>query len=90
MSLEQLGTIIQDMMLTTLLVSAPALLVSLVVGLVIGLVQSVIQVQEATLTFVPKLAAIALVLVMGGGWMMETMTDHMQELLARAPELIRQ
>ena len=71
-------------------IAGPILGVSLVVGLVIGLVQSVIQVQEATLTFVPKLAAIALVLVMGGGWMMETMTDHMQELLARAPELIRQ
>ncbi len=71
-------------------IAGPILGVSLVVGLVIGLVQSVIQVQEATLTFVPKLAAIALVLVMGGGWMMETMTDHMEELLARAPELIRQ
>lgn len=71
-------------------IAGPILGVSLVVGLVIGLVQSVIQVQEATLTFVPKLAAIALVLAMGGGWMMETMTDHMQELLARAPELIRQ
>lgn len=71
-------------------IAGPILGVSLAVGLVVGLVQSVIQVQEATLTFVPKLAAIALVLVMGGGWMMETMTDHMQELLARAPELIRQ
>lgn len=71
-------------------IAGPILGVSLVVGLVIGLVQSVIQVQEATLTFVPKLAAIALVLVMGGGWMMETMTDHMEELLARAPELVRQ
>lgn len=75
---------------TATAIAGPILGVSLVVGLVIGLVQSVIQVQEATLTFVPKLAAIALVLVLSGSWMMETMTDHMQELLARAPELIRQ
>ena len=70
--------------------AGPILGVSLAVGLVVGLLQSVVQIQEPTLTFVPKLAAIALVLIMGGSWMMNVMTDHVEELLARAPELIRQ
>ena len=52
-----------------LLVSAPALLVSLAIGLVIGLLQAVTQVQEQTLAFVPKLAAVAAVLALAGGWM---------------------
>jgi flagellar biosynthetic protein FliQ len=52
-----------------LLVSAPALLVSLAIGLAIGLLQAVTQVQEQTLAFVPKLAAVALSLAVAGGWM---------------------
>ena len=75
---------------TSAQVAGPILGVSLVVGLVVGLFQSVVQIQEPTLTFVPKLAAIAVVLIMAGSWMMNVMTDHVEELLARAPELIRQ
>ena len=52
-----------------LLVSAPALAVSLLVGLAIGLLQAVTQVQEQTLSFVPKLVAVGLALAVGGGWM---------------------
>jgi flagellar biosynthetic protein FliQ len=68
---------------------APILGVSLAIGVVIGLAQSVIQVQEPTLTFVPKLVGIAVVLVLSGSWMMTMMTEHFQELLGMAPELIR-
>ena len=52
-----------------LLVSAPALVVSLLVGLLVALGQAVTQVQEQTLAFVPKLVAVALALALGGGWM---------------------
>ena len=52
-----------------LLVSAPALLVAMLVGLVVALFQAVTQVQEQTLSFVPKMAAVALTLVLMGGWM---------------------
>lgn len=52
-----------------LLVSAPALLVSLTVGLLLGFVQAVTQVQEQTLAFVPKLVAVGLTLAVAGGWM---------------------
>jgi len=70
-------------------VVGPILAVSLAIGVVVGLFQSVIQVQEPTLTFVPKLAGIAGVLVLGGSWMMTLMIEHFQEVLAMAPDLIR-
>lgn len=70
-------------------IAGPILAVSLAIGLVVGLIQSVIQVQEPTLTFVPKLVGIAVVLSLGGSWMMALMTEHVHDLLNRAPELIR-
>jgi flagellar biosynthesis protein FliQ len=69
--------------------SAPILIVSLVVGTVIGLFQAVVQVQEPTLTFVPKVAAIGATLALTGGWMMSVMTDYFGELMTMAPDLIR-
>lgn len=81
--------IVSQMLWTAGLIVGPILAVSLIIGLVIGLLQSVIQVQEPTLTFVPKLIGVAAVLVLGGNWMLVTMTEHFQELLAMAPELIR-
>ncbi len=82
--------ILSQALWTAAQLAGPILGVSLVVGLVVGLLQSVVQIQEPTLTFVPKLAAIAVVLIMGGSWMMTVMTDHVEDLLDRAPELIRQ
>lgn len=81
--------IVSRMLWTSGLIVGPILAVSLIIGLVIGLLQSVIQVQEPTLTFVPKLVGVAAVLVFGGNWMLVTLTEHFHELLAMAPELIR-
>jgi flagellar biosynthetic protein FliQ len=68
------------MLWTTALVAAPILLASLAVGLVIGLIQAATSVNEQTLTFVPKLAVIALVLVLFGASMMTLVGDFMQEI----------
>ena len=62
------------------LIAAPILLASLAVGLVIGLVQAATSVSEQTLTFVPKLAVIALVLVLLGGAMIGLLSDFTQEI----------
>ena len=70
------------MLWTTSLVAAPVLLASLAVGLVIGLVQAATSVNEQTLTFVPKLAAIAIVLVIFGASMMTLLGDFMHEIFA--------
>ena len=68
------------MLWTAALVAAPVLLASLAVGLVIGLVQAATSVNEQTLTFVPKLAAIALVMVLFGASMMALLSDFMQQI----------
>jgi flagellar biosynthetic protein FliQ len=71
------------------LVAAPVLLSSLVVGLVVGMIQAATSVNEQTLTFVPKLAVTAFVLVVFGGSMMGLMTDFTQDLFAMIPEITR-
>jgi flagellar biosynthetic protein FliQ len=68
------------MLWTTALVAAPILLASLAIGLVIGLIQAATSVNEQTLTFVPKLAAVALVLELFGASMMALVSDFMQEI----------
>lgn len=60
--------------------AAPALLVSLVIGLIISIFQTVTSIQEQTLTFVPKVIAIFLTLIIGGNWMLNNMITLMQNL----------
>jgi len=71
------------MLWVTALVAAPVLLASLAVGLVVGVVQAATSINEQTLTFVPKLAVIALVLVLLGGAMMGLIGDFMVEIFAQ-------
>lgn len=60
--------------------SAPILLVSLAVGLVISIFQTVTSIQEQTLTFVPKILAVFLILMLLGGWMLDNMSGFMVDL----------
>ena len=69
-------------------VSAPILLVGLFVGIAISIVQAVTQVQEQTLTFIPKIAAMALVLVLLGPWMLNQMLAWVSELYLGIPTTI--
>jgi flagellar biosynthetic protein FliQ len=78
---------IQALMVTAKL-AAPILIVSLAIGVAISLLQSVTQVQEYTLTFVPKLAGIALVLVVTGNWMLHEIIKFTQDLFASVPTLL--
>lgn len=71
-----------------LLVSAPALVVSLAVGLTVGLLQAVTQVQEQTLSFVPKLVAVAIALVVGGGWMGAQLLRFTDAIWTAIPDLV--
>ena len=68
------------MLWTTALIAAPILIASLAVGLVVGLIQAATSVNEQTLTFVPKLAAISLVLVVLGASMMVLLSDFLTEI----------
>jgi len=71
-----------------LLVSGPPLLVALAIGLIVGLLQAVTQVQEQTLSFVPKLVAVATVLVVAGGWMGGQLLRFTDRLWRAIPELM--
>lgn len=71
-----------------LLVSGPVLLASLAVGLVVGLLQAVTQVQEQTLSFVPKLVAVGLVLAIGGAWMGGELLRFTHRLWTALPTLV--
>ncbi len=61
-------------------VSAPMLLVSLVVGLIVSIIQTITSIQEQTLTFVPKLLAIFLTLMLAGNWILTTLREFIMEL----------
>ena len=68
--------------------AAPMLIVSLAIGTLVSLFQAVTQVQEMTLTFVPKLAGIAVVLVVSGSWMLAQLTDFTRQLFESIPRLL--
>ena len=63
-----------------IIVAAPLLLVSLIVGLIISIFQTVTSIQEQTLTFVPKILAVFITLMLAGSWMMNTMIEFVQYL----------
>ncbi len=69
-------------------VAGPFLLVILSIGLLVGLLQSVTQVQEQTLSFVPKLIGTAIVIAVSGSWMLEQMVAFGHEVMQRAPQLL--
>ena len=69
-------------------VAGPFLIVVLAVGIVVGLLQSVTQLQEPTLTFVPKLVGAAIVIAVSGNWMLASLVSFGQELMAGVPALL--
>ncbi|MFC7400883.1 flagellar biosynthesis protein FliQ [Citricoccus sp. GCM10030269] len=75
-------------LLTAAKLSAPLLLTALAVGLGIGLLQSATQVQEITLSFVPKAIAVAIVLALAGFWMIQEMVTFTQWCFSQIPHLI--
>ncbi len=76
-------------LMTTLMLALPLLLASLVVGVVISVIQAVTQIQEITLTFVPKILAFFLVLALLGSWMLQNMLRFTAGLLNELPNLMR-
>ena len=80
MTIDAVSDMAREAMYLIIRVSLPVLLVSLVVGLIISIFQTVTSIQEQTLTFVPKIIAIFLALVLFGQWMMNSMVEYMVEL----------
>ena len=72
----------------TLLVSAPLLLVALVTGLLVSIFQAATQINESTLSFIPKLVAMFVTLVVAGPWMLAQLTDYMRQVLTNLPSMV--
>jgi flagellar biosynthetic protein FliQ len=85
MDAQQVLTTGQEGLMLLLMVSAPVLLVVLVVGLVVSIFQAATQINEATLSFVPKVVAAVAVLGVAGPWMVTTLVEYIQRTLQSIP-----
>lgn len=88
MTPETIMTIGQRALEITLMLAAPLLIVALVTGLVVGAFQAATQINEMTLSFIPKLLAIALALTLAGPWMLKLIVSYTRELFESIPGLI--
>lgn len=75
-------------MKVALAMAAPLLLVTLVVGLVISVFQAATQINEMTLSFIPKIIAMVAALVLAGPWLISVMVDYMRQLITSIPTLV--
>jgi flagellar biosynthetic protein FliQ len=82
-------TLLRETLYLIIKVSAPMLLVSLVVGLVISILQTVTSIQEQTLSFVPKLISIFLVIMIAGNWILTSIVEYMEYLFENFNTFIR-
>ena len=88
MTPESVMTIGTHALEITLLLAAPMLLVALVVGLLVGIFQAATQISEMTLSFIPKLIAMAATLALAGPWMLKLIVNYTRELFESIPGLI--
>jgi flagellar biosynthetic protein FliQ len=88
MTPESVMTLGQQAIEVTLMISAPLLLSALVIGLVVSIFQAATQINEQTLSFIPKLLGIFAVLVIAGPWMVTMMVDFIQRLFSNIPWMV--
>ena len=85
MGVEQAIDLLREAMLVALLIVGPILVIGMVIGLVISVVQAVTQIQEQTLTFVPKLIAMGIAIVLVMPWMFQRLMDYTRQLFSTLP-----
>jgi flagellar biosynthetic protein FliQ len=83
----QLG---QDALRTTAMLAGPLLISTLVIGLAVSIFQALTQINEATLTFIPKMLVVALVIMLAGPWMMDVLTTYTVNLIENLPAYVRE
>jgi flagellar biosynthetic protein FliQ len=88
MTPETVTTIGQQALWVTMLIAAPLLLSALAVGLLVGMFQAATQINEMTMSFIPKLLVMVAALVISGPWMLGVIVNYSQELMAQIPSLI--
>jgi flagellar biosynthetic protein FliQ len=88
MTPETVIVIGQQALVVTAMLAAPMLLAALAAGLVIGMFQAATQINEMTLSFIPKLLVLACALYFGGGWMLRVLVGYSESLIKSIPSLI--
>lgn len=88
MTPETVLSVARDALWLTLLLAAPLLLVTLAVGVLIGVVQAATQINEMTLSFIPKLLALSATLLITGPWMLRLLTEYTRRLIDGIPGLL--
>jgi flagellar biosynthetic protein FliQ len=88
MTSQSVLTIAQEALQVTVLVSAPLLLTALVVGLLVSVFQAATQINEMTLSFIPKLLSIFAALIVAGPWILTMLVDYMQRLYSSIPQTV--
>jgi flagellar biosynthetic protein FliQ len=88
MTPESVMTMGRHAMEVTLMIAAPMLLVALLIGLVVSIFQAATQINEMTLSFIPKLVGIFVALVVAGPWMLTIILDYMREMFTSIPGMI--
>lgn len=88
MTPEQVMTMGQHAMQVTLMIAIPMLLVALAIGLLVSIFQAATQINEMTLSFIPKLIGVFLVIDLAGPWMLGILADYMRELFTNIPMLV--
>lgn len=88
MTPESVLTIASESLTITALLAAPLLLVTLATGVVIGVLQAATQINEMTLSFIPKLLALMLTLLIAGPWMLQLITGYTRNLFAAIPGML--
>lgn len=90
MNQDEVVKLAMDALMLALKVGMPLLLAGLIVGLVISVFQAVTQIQEMTLSFIPKLLAVALVLIVAGPWMLDQIVGYTSDLYRSIPGLVKE
>jgi flagellar biosynthesis protein FliQ len=88
MTPETVMDLAHRMLLVTSMIAAPMLLIALIAGLVIGMLQAATQINEATLSFIPKLLLLVLTLFVAGPWILRVLTDFTRDLYTSIPTVI--
>jgi flagellar biosynthetic protein FliQ len=88
MTPENVMDLAHSTLMVTSMIAAPMLLIALVTGLVIGMLQAATQINEATLSFIPKLLLLVLTLFVAGPWILRVLIDFTRNLYANIPNLI--
>lgn len=88
MTPETVLTIAREALTVTTLLAAPLLLVALVTGVLVGILQAATQINEMTLSFIPKMLALMLTLLITGPWMLELITSYTRTLFTSIPGLL--